>query len=96
MSELLPASLDKRTIREIKDWLLECVHSPKLSTPLAFLNKAYEAQNGRAVRADFKYTLTTLCPGITVVQKGNQLVVLGIAPRWTRGALLRAIRSTEE
>ena len=84
--------VDADTAREIKWWLKSCILSPSVATPLRFLNSAYEAQCGKALRADFRHVVIHLCPGLSTVERKGQLVVLGIAPRWTREDLIEALQ----
>lgn len=84
--------IDPNLAREIKWWLKSCTLSPNVATPLRFLNAAYEAQCGKALRADFRHVVLTMCPGLTTVERRGQLVVLGIAPRWSREDLIEALQ----
>ena len=76
--------------REVKWWLRGCVLAPGLATTLRWLNMAYEAQGGLALRADFRRVVQERCPGLRTVERRGRVVVLGVAPRWSREQLLRA------
>lgn len=85
--------IDLEAAAEVKQWLRSCVLDPAVSTPLRALLLAYRMQDGRRPDNLVQYVIMRACPGLRNERVRGRVVVHGIAPRWTREALMRSIAS---
>lgn len=84
-------SVAPEAVRDVKRWLVSSVLTRDVATPMKHLYMAYRLQGGRRSAREFGDVIVHRCKGLQVKTFGPVHVVIGVAPRWVKTSLERAI-----